>query len=545
MNNLKKLFFTTILISLFSTNVYANNLVDTGSINALSEANNTAVELNHSDLNVKVIKTIGSTTEVIYTGPLSGYKNGVWNNVDFSKTRFLLVFDWDSEETVYIVPDENEVSLPSSVDNITEEAIPNSTQDSTFHISNNDKMEVQLNMVYGDGYYEGKLLNGQTLNIPIEITNNGNASAELICYMAEYDSSGRLIDLTQSAFITVPAAQTIKAAAEKEINANTHTAKIFLWENNTLKPVIRYIELQGQNVDYYSDTMENAQACDITKKINGKIDTLTDVDFIKFTPQQTGDYLIWEQSASALDCALYNSSGSTIANAVSLGTNKYIKCALSANEEYYIKVNGNANSEYALTIKQAENTASISAANNGILYMGNIAENNTEISLYSAGGTLIDKKTVASGNNVSCVLNDDSLATEYVVKVETPDNKVDIYKVHLIKNETNHSVQAQEYLSIPIVVKNIETLHNTNFSVIYDPVKLSVADISDLTKAVEVGIGSISGAQIHTFYVNNGSVHFRSTRAIDSAWSGVVNSIKLRANTGGDVVVTTVICTVE
>lgn len=545
MNNLKKFIFTTIIFSLLSISAYANNSIDDGNLfdnDVVSEANNSDIEPDYSDLTVKVTKITDSITEVIYTGPLGGYDNGSWVNVDLSKFQFILVFDWDSEGSVIIAPVENETLVSS---NLIEKTAPYLMHNAVFNTLNNDKIKVNLNMVYGNSYYEGILLNGQSLSIPIGVINTGNDSVEMIGYMAEYDSAGRLIDLTQSALITVPPEQAIDAVAVKEINENTHTAKIFLWENNTLKPIIQYIDLQAQNIDYYADTMENAQCFDITKKINGKIDYSGDVDFIKFIPKQTGDYIIREQSSSALDCKLYNSSGSIIAEAASLGNDKYIKCQLSADEDYYVKVNGNAISEYVLTIKQAENTASISAVNDGILYTGNIAGNNTEISLYSSGGELIDRKTVAQGNNINCILNDDSLETEYVIKTETEDGIADVYKIHLIKNETSYSVDARDYISVPIVVKNIKTLKNTSFSVLYDPLKLNIADISDLTKAVEVGTGVVSGAQVNTFYVNNGSVNFKSTRNISSAWSGLVNSVKLQTNTNGTVDITTVICIPE
>lgn len=171
MNNLKKLIFTTIIFSLLSISAYANNLIDDSDLfnnDVVNEENNSEIETNYSDLTVKVTKITDSITEVIYTGPLGNYDNGSWVNVDFSKFQFILVFDWDSEGSVIIAPIENEI-LASS--NLIEETTPYSMQNAVFNTLNNEKIKVNLNMVYGNSYYEGTLLNGQSLSIPIVVTN--------------------------------------------------------------------------------------------------------------------------------------------------------------------------------------------------------------------------------------------------------------------------------------------------------------------------------------------------------------------------------------
>lgn len=65
-----------------------------------------AEEQNSSDLQVQVIRTTETQESVIYSGALSGYDGGIWEDFDFSEERALVIFDWDSEvgESLCIIP---------------------------------------------------------------------------------------------------------------------------------------------------------------------------------------------------------------------------------------------------------------------------------------------------------------------------------------------------------------------------------------------------------------------------------------------------------
>ena len=68
---------------------------------------------------VEVTKsTSDGITSKIYTGPLSGYDNGRWNNVDFSNNEPLLIYDWQTQNSYCVIPVQNTASTMNLDGNI-------------------------------------------------------------------------------------------------------------------------------------------------------------------------------------------------------------------------------------------------------------------------------------------------------------------------------------------------------------------------------------------------------------------------------------------
>ena len=290
----KVIAFLTLLMML-STTIYAEETKDV-SFKATIDGDNVSVveteligEVDNSQLQVQVIKQIGEQSSVIYTGNLGSYDNGVWNNVDFSDIQFLVLFDWDSmeNEAVYIIPMASESSsIPLSMTSANE--IVN-----TYALENLDSsLNTDINIIYNNEYYEGTLIQNNTLNVYVAVSNSGTAR-NLVCYLAEYNSEGELLSLTANNNIPVPANGSVTANLTKTFsNSDVASAKIFLWENGNLKPITSNIVLQSQSTDYYSDVYTTAQSYDISKTINGKINTASDIDYIKFVPVESGIKMI-------------------------------------------------------------------------------------------------------------------------------------------------------------------------------------------------------------------------------------------------------------
>ncbi len=205
-------------------------------------------------------------------------------------------------------------------------------------------------LMYNDKYCESVLLPGQTLTILVTVTNTGTTSIEIVPYIAKYDLSGRLTDLTQGSLITAPANQTISATVLNEFNIdNACTAKVFFWQESNIKPVAASIYLTIQNQDYYADTYTEANKIDIDKQLCGVINTSTDVDIVKFTPTATGIYALQLDAPSGTVCGLYDNTQALL-NSVSAITDKnYLLFSLTANQDYYIRFNGAENNSYEIT----------------------------------------------------------------------------------------------------------------------------------------------------------------------------------------------------
>lgn len=211
---------------------------------------------------------------------------------------------------------------------------------------------IQINtpLMYNNKYFESVLLPGQTLTIPVTVTNTGITSVEIIPYFAKYNLSGRLTALTRGTPITAPANQTVTATLSNEFNADTAcTAKVFFWQKSNIKPVADSIYLTIQNQDYYADTYAEANKIDIDKQLCGVINTNTDIDIVKFTPTVTGIYALQVDASTGTVCALYDST-QTLLNSVSAIPDKnYLLYSLTANQDYYIRFNGAENSCYEIT----------------------------------------------------------------------------------------------------------------------------------------------------------------------------------------------------
>ena len=125
----------------------------------------------------------------------------------------------------------------------------------------------------------------------------------------------------------------------------TKTVKIFVWNSETLQPITGAISLDETEQDYYANTATEAQEYDITYQIKGKINTSSDVDYIKFVPKTSGEYTFNCISTTNAATALYGSNQNILKSA----TSSY-KCSLTAGQAYYLKTTGNIG-DYVLSVQ--------------------------------------------------------------------------------------------------------------------------------------------------------------------------------------------------
>lgn len=548
MKLIKNLFMFSLATIMFSSVVSAqasNNVsfkADITSENVLVEKADIFGNVDNSNLQVKVVKQVDDETNVIYTGSLGEYDNGIWSNLDFSDINYTVILNWDTleDEAIYIIPISDDM-------NSVQTSLKTNESENVYSGRTANSLDTNIKMVYNNEYYEGILKVNNTIDVTMDITNSGD-SKDLVCYLAEYDSTGALVELTSNSQIYVPANRNITAHISKTFsNSSVTSAKVFLWEKDNMKPIISSILLNSQHTDYYADNYNNAQEYDINKKINGKINTISDVDYIKFIPTETGKYVIYSNSTANLSGCLYNSQNEEVKASTALDGGYYITDNLTADNTYYLKTFGNSTGEYDISITKIRDDGIVTITNDSIKLNQSYKSSATAtVKLFSAG-TLVDSCNVTPQNNrINAEVNIDNLHSAYTITVSDGETIVAVYDIKAVIEEKNYPVTDKSYVSIPVVVSNVRDLKNIYFSVTFDENEFMIADVCEHTYTIsETGTGLISSAEVNIKAIENNAVVFASTKNLTSVWNGTVNSVKLQAMNNGEYTVKTIAYSVK
>ena len=128
------------------------------------------------------------------------------------------------------------------------------------------------------------------------------------------------------------------------------TVKVFAWDLTAAKPYINAQTISKATEDFYGDNLESATyISDISKQINGSINTSGDVDYIKFIAPETSKYAFDCFSTIGMTAALYDSNGQALLNGFQ--TNEY---SLTAGSAYYVKLyTASTAGDYIFTIQKS------------------------------------------------------------------------------------------------------------------------------------------------------------------------------------------------
>lgn len=547
MKLMEKLVVFAAALLMLKANVYAEETTYS-SLNAAIKGQNISVKetelmgnADNSNLQVEVIEQAGEQTTVIYTGSLIGYDNGAWVNFDFSSTDFLLIFDWDNceNESICIKPTVSQAETEGVFEEQFLDAESLSSENETINsnaLENFDnKLFADIKLTYNNEYYEGVLKQNNPLNISLAITNSGQEK-ELVCYLAEYDSAGGLLELTEDNTITVPAEGNVTVNTLKTFtNPNTVSAKVFLWEEGIIKPVTSSILLRTQAVDYYADTISKAQNYDISKKINGKINTASDIDYIKFVPAENGKYVIQANSTANVSGGLYDAQNNLIISGTSFNGGYYCGTELVSGNTYYLKTTGSTTGEYDITVSKMMDDGLIEITNDSIkLTQSGDSTSQTYVNLYSYGNFVQSIAAAPSNNKISAEFNIDDLQQAYTITVVENNTINAIYDIKTVMSSNIYDVTSKSYVSVPMTVSDVSDLSDIYFSVAFDENEFTIFDACEHTYTTsETGTGFISSAEVNIKAIENNAVVFTSAKSLNGAWSGNVNTVKLQALDAG------------
>ena len=227
---------------------------ETGESTVVEEQLTGAVD--YSSLMVKVTRTSSGITSTIYTGTLGGYDNGIWSNVDFSDIQGLLVFDWESEDSIWITPVAMNATANSSVEknNITSQT----KQESGLMAITSDlavTSNIKLNgvMVGEDGM---RIIDNANMLCTLGVSNSSTRDDSITAILATYTIEGRLHNI-RTFNVDVPAGQTNSVEIVYQFDADKEfSGKLMIWNTfANLMPVrtsIDFTQTSGINAYYYN-----------------------------------------------------------------------------------------------------------------------------------------------------------------------------------------------------------------------------------------------------------------------------------------------------
>ena len=256
MKSLKRMLLLTTLVCMLPLKVLADNhtyedvkKLDGNQI-ALNDEKTSKI-FDNSELSVKVIKSDKKGSNVIYTGKLSEYDNGMWMQYDFRNTQFFVIFDWDSaeDEAIYIIPiDENKDVEQKETESLPDKEEVKKGIELNSEINSDSQNEKTLtnrsggNIDYVDYEmtYTITTINEQTnMNVNCNIYNSGTDGIEPVIIAGIYDN-GVLRNLQLQPVIVPGGASRIGNIVLQlpDENRNRYSVKLMLWESmGTLKPL--------------------------------------------------------------------------------------------------------------------------------------------------------------------------------------------------------------------------------------------------------------------------------------------------------------------
>ncbi len=208
-----------------------------------------------------------------------------------------------------------------------------------------DDVSCNIALMYDGAYCENVMIPNKQLAVPIKIFNSGSADKTFDCYIAEYAENGVLLNFVSALKFDVKSGESVSTKLTRVFSTKTKYAKIFVWQALSLCPVNGVITLGETESDYYANTAADAQEYDVDYTINGKINTDTDVDYIKFVPKAGGEYAFNCVSATNAVTTLYNANQDILKSAMSS-----YKCSLTENRTYYLKIAGSVG-DYVLSVQ--------------------------------------------------------------------------------------------------------------------------------------------------------------------------------------------------
>lgn len=229
-----------------------------------------------TDTNVKVVKYVDDEEVILYTGPVSQYDNGICSSVDFSKSAFIVLLEWENPDAVYYVYPITSTSQSNAVSSVLQTEIDASESEQVNAVSENvvsDEegiaftSQIKINGV-NTGEAGLRVVDEAQLQCLFSVTNSTNAEKDITLLLATYDDSSMITNVKKSDVI-VPSNLSCNINLVYQFDAETEkNAKLMLWHSGMM-PIRAAVNFDGESGinAYYYDTNNRLVQID---KMNGK-----------------------------------------------------------------------------------------------------------------------------------------------------------------------------------------------------------------------------------------------------------------------------------
>ncbi len=265
MNVLRKTISVVLSVFMLTATVFAENNTTTKTFKATTDGNDISItetdlygDIDNSNLSVKVIEQIGEQSTTVYTGLLSGYDNGAWNNVDFSDINFLVLLEWESDVVIYIIPI-NEQNTINSINAASEEN-DNGTQENsenTLSVTETVSITSQIKI---NGVNVGetglRIIDNANMQCDFSISNTSETAKSTAVILATYSSTGALVNV-ETFSTEIDENDTENISFVYQFNGETeHSARLMFWNSlSGMMPIrakVDFSQTSGINAYYYN-----------------------------------------------------------------------------------------------------------------------------------------------------------------------------------------------------------------------------------------------------------------------------------------------------
>ena len=215
-----------------------------------------------TDTNVKVVKYVDDEEVILYTGPVSQYDNGICSSVDFSKSAFIVLLEWENPDAVYYVYPITSTSQSNAVSSVLQTEIDASESEQVNTAPENvvsDEegisftSQIKINDV-NTGEAGLRVVDKAQLQCLFSVTNSTNAEKDITLLLATYDDDKRMVNVKKSD-VKVPSNLSGNISLIYQFNTQTEKrAKLMLWHSGIM-PVRASIDFDGNsgvNAYYYN-----------------------------------------------------------------------------------------------------------------------------------------------------------------------------------------------------------------------------------------------------------------------------------------------------